>query len=86
MGKHADCERIVQEAVDGLGGLDVIIANAVCSNVRLQCLVPRKDHCNIMTLSDVQRVGQCSQNSGILTLSLKPSGTRYGSKISVECR
>lgn len=28
VGKLADCERIVQEAIDGLGGLDVIISNA----------------------------------------------------------
>lgn len=34
MGKLSDCERIVQEAVDGLGGLDVIIANAVGSSIR----------------------------------------------------
>lgn len=25
----ADCERIVQESIDGLGGLDIIINNAV---------------------------------------------------------
>jgi hypothetical protein len=29
MGVAADCERTVQEAVDGLKGLDVIISNAV---------------------------------------------------------
>ena len=25
----ADCERTVQESIDGLGGLDIIISNAV---------------------------------------------------------
>ena len=35
MGKLADCERIVQEAIAGLGGLDVIISNAVGSAVRI---------------------------------------------------
>lgn len=29
VGVLADCERIVQESVDGLGGLDIIVANAV---------------------------------------------------------
>ena len=33
MGKLADCERIVQETIVGLGGLDVIISNAVGSAV-----------------------------------------------------
>lgn len=34
MGKLSDCERIVQEALDGLGGLDVIITNAVGPSIR----------------------------------------------------
>ena len=29
MGIRADCERTVQEAIDGLEGLDVIVSNAV---------------------------------------------------------
>ena len=28
-GVLADCERMVQESIDGLGGLDIIISNAV---------------------------------------------------------
>lgn len=31
----ADCERIVQESIDGLGGLDIIINNAVRLSVGL---------------------------------------------------
>ncbi|KAL8797382.1 MAG: hypothetical protein Q9195_000537 [Heterodermia aff. obscurata] len=29
VGKLVDCERMVVEAIDGLGGLDIIISNAV---------------------------------------------------------
>lgn len=29
MGILAECERTIQEAIDGLGGLDVIVSNAV---------------------------------------------------------
>lgn len=29
VGVLADCERTVQESIDGLGGLDIIISNAV---------------------------------------------------------
>ena len=39
MGKLQDCERIVQEAVDGLGGLDIIISNAVRSAFLLSDLL-----------------------------------------------
>ena len=28
-GTLEDCERIVQETIDGLGGIDVIVSNAV---------------------------------------------------------
>jgi hypothetical protein len=29
MGKEADCTRTVEEAIKGLGGLDIIVSNAV---------------------------------------------------------
>lgn len=34
VGLLADCERIVVEAKDGLGGLDIIISNAVSQKSR----------------------------------------------------
>ena len=79
MGKLADCERIVQEAIDGLGGLDVIISNAVCSTVHLFKLWDASDHkyCNTTALSDIQRAGPNSRNSVTLTLSVKLNGIRY---------
>ena len=79
MGKLADCERIVQEAVDGLGGLDVIISNAVGFAVRILEPCEGEDYttCNIISSSDIQRAGPNFRNSGTLTLSVKPIGTRY---------
>lgn len=79
MGKLADCERIVQEAIDGLGGLDVIISNAVCFAVRLSRHCDGNDHkyCTRIALSDVRRAGLNSRISGTLTLSVKPIGIRY---------
>lgn len=41
--KLADCERIVQEAIDGLGGLDVIVSNAVGSEFTLLGLMTRRN-------------------------------------------
>ena len=43
--------------------------------------MPREVHFDIMPLSDTQRGGQRVQNSGISTLSQKPSGIKYGSKV-----
>ena len=79
MGKLVDCERIVQEAIDGLGGLDVIISNAVCSTVRFSKPCDANDHkyCNTIILSDIQRAGLNSRNSVTLTLSVKLNGIRY---------
>ena len=79
MGKLVDCERIVQEAIDGLGGLDVIISNAVRSTVRLSKPYDAIDHmyCNTVALSDIQRAGRNSRNSVTLTLSVKLNGIRY---------
>ncbi len=79
MGELADCERIVQEAIDGLGGLDIIISNAVGSGVRISGPRDGNDNkCRIfMASSDIQRVGQNSRISATSTLSMKPNGTRY---------
>ena len=55
-----------------------------CSRFRLSVhlgIVSRKDYCNILALSDIQRAGQSHRNSATLRLSMKPSGTRYGSNI-----
>ena len=35
MGVLEDCERVVQESIKGLGGLDVIISNAVGNSEEL---------------------------------------------------
>lgn len=79
MGKLTDCERIVQEAIDGLGGLDVIISNAVGFAIYFPRPCKGEDYecCNVMASSDVQRAGQNFRLSGILTLSVKLIGTRY---------
>lgn len=79
MGKLEDCERVVQEAIDGLGGLDIIISNAVCSTVRLSkpCDANDHKHCKTTALSDIQRAGRDSRNSVTLTLSVKLNGIRY---------
>lgn len=65
MGVLADCESTVQEAIDGLGGLDVIISNAVWLLETLFCsgasIYP-------FFLSQRARAGLNSQNSAILTL------------------
>ena len=31
MGVLKDCQRVVKESLEGLGGLDIIVSNAVCS-------------------------------------------------------
>ncbi len=79
MGELADCERIVQEAIDGLGGLDIIISNAVGSAVRFSGPCHGKDnkYCILMASSDIQRAGQNSRISATSTLSMKPNGIRY---------
>ena len=79
MGKLADCERIVQEAIDELGGLDVIISNAVGPALRFSslCNGEEYEYCNSMASSDIQRAGQSSRISETSTLSMKPIGTRY---------
>ena len=81
MGKLADCERIVQEAIDGLGGLDVIVSNAVGFAVHAFRPYDEEEHkhCHLMASSDVlvQRAGRSSRVSGILMLLVKPNGTRY---------
>lgn len=87
MGKLADCERIVQEAVAGLGGLDVIISNAVGATVRI--FGPRDGEGTSETAPlwpdlTYKRAGQNTRNSEILTLSLKPIGTKYASKFRLR--
>ena len=34
MGVQNDCYRLVQETIDGLGGLDIIVSNAVSKAMR----------------------------------------------------
>jgi NAD(P)-dependent dehydrogenase (short-subunit alcohol dehydrogenase family) len=41
MGVAKDCERVVKEASEKLGGLDVLISNAV--SVKGPCIVPLAD-------------------------------------------
>ena len=79
MGELADCERIVQEAIDGLGGLDIIISNAVGSAVCISGPCDGKNNkcCILMVSSDIQRAGQNLRISVTSTLSMKPNGTRY---------
>lgn len=66
VGKLEDSERMVQEAIDGLGGLDIIISNAVGPAVqvlplRLKALGLCQQLCSI-------RDGQSLLNLGISTL------------------
>jgi hypothetical protein len=42
MTSTADAKRAVQEAIEGLGGLDIILANAVCVIVFTGFLLERK--------------------------------------------
>ena len=41
VGVKADCERMVEKSTEGLGGLDVIISNAVCilRMIEICCLI-----------------------------------------------
>ena len=77
----------MHQAMNGLGGLDVIISNAVGPAVRIFKPCDREvyEYCNTMASSDVQRAGQDLPNSGILTLLVNSSGTRYFKQISL-CR
>jgi len=68
MTSTSDARRAVQETIEQLGGLDIILANAVCT-----CGYARMQVANTQN-----RAGRASPSGKILIPCLKKSGTGAG--------
>lgn len=80
VGVLADCERTVQVSIDGLGGLDIIISNAVSVTASGPPGINPVGGFGSVTV--IGRDGRNSPPSVILTLFQKQSGIRYTPNLS----
>lgn len=77
MGVLADCQKVVKEALAGLGGLDIIVSNAVRRyepNARMCFLHEIEENCSAHCRD--HRDGPSSATSATSMRSQKMTGTR----------